>query len=195
MQAAARSHRPLGLWDVAIPGPDDPRLDAVARIAVAESACFAHYGGFIVAAADGEPVAGLSAYDAAHKTMGHFVAAIDATLAGLDWSVEHRMLVGSRLAPLMTCVADTAPGVWVVEWVAALPAARGRGVANALLLEILERGRCAGYDKAQIAHLLGNTPAQRAYERVGFETVDEKRHPDFEAVFGSPGIARMMLDL
>ena len=41
----------------------------------------------------------------------------------------------------------------------------------------------------------GNTPAQIAYERVGFETVSEKRDEAFEAVFGSPGIATMVRDL
>jgi hypothetical protein len=30
---------------------------------------------------------------------------------------------------------------------------------------------------------------------MGFETVEEKRHPDFEAAFGTPGIARMLRDL
>jgi len=64
-------------------------------------------------------------------------------------------------------------------------------VANALLREILARGKAAGYAKSQIGYLVGNTPAQTAYERVGFVAADEKRHPDFEAAFGSPGIVRM----
>ena len=51
------------------------------------------------------------------------------------------------------------------------------------------------YARSQISHLIGNTPAQTAYERVGFETIKEKRHPDFEAAFGSPGIARMVRSL
>jgi GNAT superfamily N-acetyltransferase len=195
MQTAARSHRPLGLWDLAIPGPDRPRLETIAQIAVTEPPCFTHYGGFLVAEADGQPVAGLSAYDSAIKSMDGFTAAMNATLEGLGWSAEHRALAATRLAPMNTCMPDSPPGVWVIEWVAAVVEARGRGVAHALLIEILERGRIAGYTKSQIGYLLGNTPAQSAYERVGFKTVDEKRHADFEAVFGSPGIARMVRDL
>jgi GNAT superfamily N-acetyltransferase len=195
MQTAARSHRPLGLWDVAIPGPDGPRLDAVARMAVAEPECFTHYGGFLVAEADGKPVAGLSGYDSAIKSMDSFVGVLDATLGTLGWSAEHRALAMARLAPMSTCMPESPPGVWVVEWVAAVPEARGRGVAHGLLLEILDRGRRAGYTQAQIGYLLGNTPAQTAYERVGFETVDEKRDAGFEAIFGSAGIARMLRDV
>ncbi len=195
MQTAARSHRPLGLWDLALPGPDEPRLEAIAEIAVAEPPSFAHYGGFLVAEADDRPVAGLSAYDSAIKSMDSFVAAMDTTLKGRGWSAEHRALAATRLAPINTCMPDSPPGIWVIEWVAAVVEARGRGIAHALLLEILERGRIAGYKKSQIGYVLGNTPAQIAYERVGFETVDEKRHADFEAVFGCPGIARMEREL
>jgi len=60
---------------------------------------------------------------------------------------------------------------------------------------MLDRGRCKGYARAQIAVLIGNTPAQRAYESVGFKVVDEKRHPDFQTALGCPGIARLLRDL
>ena len=195
MQAAARSHRPLSFWDLAFPGPDAPRLDYLAALAVGEPVSFAHYSGFIVAEADGRPVAALSAYDAATKGMDTFIGALGALLQARDWSPEHQELLAARMAPAGTCMPESPPGVWVIEWVAALPEARGKGVAHALLLEILERGRTAGYTHSQIGYLLGNTSAQTAYERVGFETVDEKRHPEFEEIFGCPGIARMTRQL
>jgi hypothetical protein len=44
-------------------------------------------------------------------------------------------------------------------------------------------------------YLIGNHPARRTYERVGFVAVDEKRDPQFEAVFGRPGTVRMWMDL
>ena len=195
MQAAARSHRPLSFWDLAFPGPDRPRLEYIAELAVSDARSFTHYSGFLVAETDGRPVAGLSAYDSTHKNMDAFLTSIAALTAARGWSPEHQSLLFSRMAPAGTCMPESPPGVWVIEWVAATPAARGKGVANALLLAILDRGRDAGYRQTQIGHLLGNTPAKTAYERVGFETVDEKRHPAFEDVFGSPGIARMVRDL
>jgi len=191
MQTAARSHRPLSFWDYAFPGPDEPRLRYLAELAVIEPNSFAHYSGFLIAEAGGQPVAGLSAYDSTHKNMDAFLHSIAALTAARGWSPEHQSLLFARMAPAGTCMPDSPPGVWVIEWVAAMPAARGKGVANALLRAILERGRAAGYRQSQIGYLLGNTPAQTAYERVGFETIDEKRHSDFEAAFGCPGIARM----
>ncbi len=68
-------------------------------------------------------------------------------------------------------------------------------MAAQLLRAILERGRAAGFRKAQITHLVGNTPAQRACERVGFVAIDGKRDPQFEAIFGAPGTVRMGMDL
>jgi len=195
MLAAARSHRPLSFWDYAFPGPDAPRLEYIAAMALAEPICFTHYGGFLIAEHDSAPVGGLSAYDSASKGMETFLAALTRLLEARQWSAEHQQLLGLRTAAVTTCMPDSPPGVWVIEWVATIPKARGRGVAHALLREILARGRVAGYTKSQISYLIGNTPAQLAYERVGFETVEEKRHPDFEAAFGAPGVARMVRDL
>jgi len=195
MQAAARSHRPICFWDLAFPGPDPQRLDYIAALAVAEPPSFMHYGGFLVAEHAGKPVAALSGYDSATKGMDTFLTNLMETVRARDWSPEHQSLLGTRMLPVTTCTPDSPPGVWIVEWVAALPEARGKGVAGRLLRAILERGRAAGYTRSQIAYLIGNAPARQAYERVGFEKVDEKRHPDFEATFGSPGIARMVRDL
>ncbi len=195
MQAAARSHRTLCFWDLAIPGPDPFRLEHVAAMANAEPRSFTHHDGFIVAESDGRPVAALSAYDSADKDIEAFITAFALTLADHGWTREHVELAMGRTAPVQSCMSDSPPGVWIVEWVAALPEARGRGVARMLLEAILERGRERGYSAAQISYLIGNDPARIAYERVGFETVDEKRDPAFEQVFGSPGLARMTREL
>jgi hypothetical protein len=37
---------------------------------------------------------------------------------------------------------------------------------------------------------IGNTPAERLYEKIGFGVVDENRHPDFERLMGAPGLVR-----
>jgi translation initiation factor 4G len=192
---ASRSGTPLGFWDLALPGPDAPRLSLVAAIATATRDSFAHYSGFLVAELDGQPVGGLSGYDPTKKKLGHFVGALEQTLGPRGWSEAHLRLLGLRLLPMMTCLSDTPADRYVIEWVALRPEARGKGVAAALLEAILQRGRDLGHHKAQISFLIGNTPAQRAYLRAGFEVVDDKRHPDFEQVFGAPGTARMWRDL
>ena len=48
---------------------------------------------------------------------------------------------------------------------------------------------------AQIGYLLGNNPARNAYQKVGFKWLEDYQHPDFEAAFGTPGVARMQRPL
>jgi ribosomal protein S18 acetylase RimI-like enzyme len=192
---ASRSGTPLGFWDLALPGADEPRLDLLAEIATTPREHFAHFSGFLVAEVDGQPVGALSGYAPGVKKLGHFVGALNKVLERHDWSEAHRRLLGIRTLPAVSCFSDSPEDRWVVEWVALRPSARGKGVAADLLRAILDRGRAAGFRKAQITYLIGNTPAQRAYERAGFSALDEKRDPQFEAIFGAPGTVRMGLDL
>ena len=99
------------------------------------------------------------------------------------------------VAGIVHCYPDNAEGAWVIESVATVPEFRRRGIIDALLNEILEKGRGLGFGLGQVGVFIGNTPAQRAYEKCGFRMVDEKRHPDFEAAIGCPGIARLHREL
>ncbi len=54
--------------------------------------------------------------------------------------------------------------------------------------EILQRGRTRGATVPDIGVVIGNDPALRAYEKAGFEVIGEKRHPDFEAAYKTPGV-------
>lgn len=192
---ASRSGTPLGFWDLALPGPDEARLRLISEVASSSKEHFAHLSGFFVAELDGEPVGALSGYAPMVKKLGHFVGALTGVLERHGWSEAHRRLLGFRIAPALTCFSETPDDRWIVEWVALRPQARGKGVAAELLRAVLDRGRAAGFDKAQITYLIGNAPAQRAYERAGFSATDEKRDPQFEAIFGAPGTVRMWIDL
>ncbi len=192
-QEAARSHLPLGFWDIAFPGPDADRLRIVGRIGRASARSFCHWSGFLVAEVEGRAAAALSGYTTPSVTAGSALyEAIGEALTAERWSETDQQEMGVRVAPFLTCLPETAEDVWVVEWVATRPEHRGKGLVHALLHEILELGRKRGHAQAQIAVLIGNTPAQRAYEGVGFRVADEKTHPDFERTVGSPGIRRLL---
>ena len=192
---ASRSGMPLGFWDLALPGPDEPRLRLIAEIATTGREHFAHVSGFLVAELDGEPVGALSGYAPAKKKLGYFAGALDGALERGGWSEAHRRLLFLRINPAEACFSESPDDRWIIEWVALRPHARGKGVAAKLLDAILQRGRDDSFKKAQITYLIGNTPAKRAYERAGFFAVDEKRAPAFEAIFGAPGTVRMWRDL
>jgi ribosomal protein S18 acetylase RimI-like enzyme len=118
--------------------------------------------------------------------------ALAAALDAEHWSEAEREAMGDRTLPFLSCIPDTKEDAWVVEWVATRPEHRGKGLVRALLHEILERGKARGHAQAQIAVLIGNTPAQRAYEGAGFRVADEKTDPAFERLMGCPGIRRLL---
>jgi translation initiation factor 4G len=192
---ATRSGRPIGFYDIAFPGPDEPRHSIVAEIASTGRPHFAHVSGFLVAEIDGVPVGAASGYAPGIKKVGHYAEAMGRVLVRRGWSKAHIDLLGFRVAPCSATFSDAPDDRWIVEWVALRPEARGKGAAAELLRAVLDRGRAAGFRTAQISYLIGNTPAQRAYERVGFETEDEKRDKTFEAMIGSPGCVRMRMAL
>ncbi len=194
MQAAARSHLEKGIWDFALPD-DAQRIDFLNALAATEAHSFFHYQGFLVAEIDGRCAAALCGYEPA-KALGQvLVEANLEAMRGQSWSDAEMAGLGERLQSMSNAMPDTPEDRWIIEWVATLPEFRGNGLARTLLLEILDRGRALGYERTQIAYLIGNTPARRVYEQIGFETVDEKRDSDFEAALGCPGIARMHRDL
>ncbi|HZC44953.1 MAG TPA: hypothetical protein VE243_00675, partial [Candidatus Acidoferrum sp.] len=67
----------------------------------------------------------------------------------------------------------------------------GRFVAEGELEIDRRKGRKVG----QISVLIGNDPAQKAYEKAGFKVADEKRHPEFQRAVGEPGMRRLLQDL
>ena len=189
---ASRSHLGRGGWDLGLPGPDPERLRILAGLARAPTRTFCHHSLYLVAEVDGVPAAGLCGF-ATETLDGLDPNPIIQAVAG--WTSAELAEANRRLAPFMTCVAEPPPGAWIVEFVATLPPFRRQGLGTALLEEIVARGRRAGHGLAQIEVLIGNTPAQRAYEKVGFRVVGERTHPDFEAALHCPGIRRLWRDL
>ena len=193
IQEAARSHLEKGVMDLALPD-DEKRLEFLDAVSHAEARSFFRYENFLVAEIDGRQVAALSGYEPAIAVPQFEPAEVEAAQK-LGWSDEELRDMRDRLAIALTCFPDSPEDRWIVEWVATVPEFRGRGIVNQLLLAILEKGHERGYERAQIGYLLGNTRAQRAYERVGFKTVYDRRNPDFEASLDCPGIACMHFDL
>ncbi len=193
IQEAARSHLDKGIFDLSLPD-DEQRWAFLDAASHADARSFFHHENFLVAEIDGRQVAALSGYEP--KVALPAMQAVNEEVAQkLGWSDADLQDMHDRLAIAMSCFPDSPEDRWVIEWVATVPEFRGRGIVNRLLLDILGEGRERGYQKAQIGYLLGNTRAQRSYERVGFKTVYDRRDPEFEAALGIPGIACMHMDL
>jgi ribosomal protein S18 acetylase RimI-like enzyme len=184
---AARSHLPLGTWDFYINSTEEETLRFLEAIVATEARHFAHYTNFIVAEVDGRPAAALSGYFDEEHGMGALAGGLEEANRKVGRSEEENLAGWERAGSIMLCNVDHVPGAWIVEWVATAPEFRRRGLIDRLMAEMLEIGRGKGATTADIGVLIGNDAAQRAYEKNGFAVVGEKRHPEFEAVYGCPG--------
>lgn len=190
--AAARSHVPVSFWDLLIPDGGDAPIEAfLSRLLVTPERSWWHYAHFIVSEVDGLPAAGLSGFTVSDpEVRGPEVTLLDAIHAQ-GWTEAQVKNALTRVGPFLTCNTPPDPEAWIVENVATRGTHRRQGHIARLLPEILERGRRRGHTRAQLTLMIGNTSAQHAYERVGFRIVSEKRHPEFEAAIGCPGLAKM----
>lgn len=188
--AAARSHVARGAWDLAVPASEEERLAFLQRLLLQDEPHWCHHGGFLVAEVDGRPAAALSGYGEGDASLLSPGTAIERAGRAGGWSDRDLAAAFQRLAVFMSCTTGDVPGAWIVEWVATRPEFRRMGLVRELLAAILEEGRRRGHETAQLTILIGNTSAQRAYERAGFVFDSEKRSPEFEAAVGCPGLSR-----
>lgn len=195
MLMAGRSHLERGIWDIIISQPEKKCLELLEVLAATGPRHMCCYTEFLVAEVDGRPIAALSGYDPA--TNGELTVAEPLAAAAAQVGLtEEDMAAGNQgLEAFLTCHPDDLEGAWIVEHVATLAEYRRKGAVDRLLQEILDKGRRLGFGLAQISFYIGNTPAQRAYEKAGFTWSQEKRHPDFEALIGCPGMVRYGRDL
>jgi ribosomal protein S18 acetylase RimI-like enzyme len=112
----------------------------------------------------------------------------------LGWTRDDAKASGARSAPVWTCTFGELDDAWIVESVATMPEFRRRGLVDALMGKVLEQGQQLRRRVTQLTIMIGNEPARRAYEKVGFRVHDEKRHRDFERALGAPGFMRMVRD-
>jgi ribosomal protein S18 acetylase RimI-like enzyme len=192
---AARSHLPRGFWDIWLQRPEKECLGFLEQLAQTPTRGWFHYSAFMVAEVDGHLASAMCGYD--DKERGgqlSFTASREATRMS-GWSDAEFQAIAERITPVLTCISEPAPGAWIIENVATRPEYRRRGLADKLLKTMLDIGRSKGYRVGQISVMIGNTPAQCAYEKAGFKVVDEKRHADFEKVVGEPGMRRMLREI
>lgn len=194
MLTAGRAHVTKGIWEVILDGTEQDSLKFLNLLSVTATPHLFHYSCYLIAESDGKPVAGLGGYDP--KRLGY--AALRMAMPEVLKKLGHTdpdPEANQRAERMLCCIPDDMEEAWIIDSVATLPEYRRKGFVDRLLEAILEKGRRKGFRRAQINIYIGNLPAQRAYEKHGFEIVDEKRHPDFAAEIGSPGMARMLKNL
>ena len=187
--AAGRAHLQRGWYDIALGLDEQGCLGALTRLVSTDTPSWWRYDRWLVAEVEGAPAAGLAAFGSA--AFADSEAAMTEALGGVGWSADQIGQVWMRGAYVFSCTSPPDDKeAWVIENVACRPEHRGKGLVGALIARALEQGRRQGFPEAQISFVIGNHPAERAYAKAGFQPVEERRHPDFEAAVGSPGLKR-----
>jgi len=194
MLTAGRAHVSRGIWEVILNLPEDKCLGFLKTLSVTDVPHLFHYSCYLIAETEGRAVGGLGGYDP--TILGY--AALQQALPEVfkKSGISPPEDIGSgRTQKITACIPPALEGAWIIDSVATHINFRRKGIAGRLLDSILSAGRDKGFRYAQISLYIGNTAAQRAYEKQGFRLLDEWRDPYFEKEIGSPGMARMVCTL
>jgi GNAT superfamily N-acetyltransferase len=186
---AQRGPQPSGWFDIALAQDEPEVLDFIARLAVARPRSWYHVSQFLIAEVDGKPAAALCAMPS-RETRDTMRAALEEVAGAAGINDADLAAIYTRGAYARGCWIQGGETDWLIEHVASHPAARGRGLVQALIARALSAGRTAGFSRASISFLIGNDAAERCYARAGFSFAEEKRDGAFEALTGSPGFRR-----
>ena len=194
MYLAGRGHVRISVMDLLFPGEPGPtpeRLEQVEGLVRAETRSMFHYSFYRVAEVEGDVAALACTYHKGSPSVKEFVVALEE----IGWDSGDLEDMGERMAPFLAVNPSVPDDALTVENVATLPGFRRRGLTNALMEDAVFKGREEGFPRMQISCFIGNIPAERAYEKAGFEVVDRYPSEPFEAIFGCPGMSRMTLCL
>lgn len=194
---AHRGHLKQCMWDIRMDGDEAKVLDYLEILAGTKALHWCHYSIFLIAEVDGRPASTLCGYleselGADSRSLGKGLKEANQAF-GL--SEEEAQAGFERISSILHVEPEHAHEIWVVENVATRPEYRRLGLIDRLMKEILDRGLGLGAKVSDISVLIGNDKAQRAYEKNGFAVCGEKVHPEFEAVYGTPGIRTLTREI
>ena len=189
-------------WEDMLEGMNTTALEFIAAELRAEASNWGGVKDFLILEEDGQPVAAAAGYVPDWEDYCPLRLSQLETIANvLNWSKEitatfrdrYLALWGDDLCPFFL----TPQANWIIENVAVLPAARGRGLGKALIKALLDEGRLQEHEFAGIMVINGNKTARRTYESVGFKPYQTFHADYFMEQFGIdfPGVTKFGLRL
>ena len=194
MYLAGRGHVRTSVLDLLIPGEPGPtpeRLGVIERLVKAETRSMFHYSFYRVAEVDGTVAASAGTYQKEETDDREFGAA----LLEVGWDRSDLQVMRERMDPFLAVNPSIPDATLIVENVAAFEGFRRRGLVIALMEDAISGGRREGFSRMQLSCFIGNTPAERVYEKAGFAVEDRYTGREFEEIFGCPGMSRFILRL
>lgn len=190
---ASRSQLVRGWFEIVLRRDDAFCFEFAKYLTIAKARSWWHWSLFQVAEVDGVVASAMCGFGDGSVYRASYAAMAEAC---------EKMGIGAdeqaQLWPRGAFIASPATnevGAWTVENVATKPDYRQRGLVQMLLEREFTVARAAGFKRAQISIFMGNTAAERAYEKAGFTFAEQKTTPDFQAALGIPGVARYVRDI
>lgn len=188
MMTAGQSHLEWTVWEKMFGRDADWVADLMRRGAVSAQPHWCHLSKFWIAEIDGQPAGAMSSFDP--ETEGNDALTAALLPAAMELGLGEAEIGGmiERAAIIEGASPKSYANSWGAENVAVHPAFRGRGVTERLFECVLEQGRQAGRDHAQILCLNGNERALKAWARNDFELRADYRSDACEQTYGTAGL-------
>jgi ribosomal protein S18 acetylase RimI-like enzyme len=161
-------------WTEILQGTKTDALQFIEAMLGSEASNWGTVTDFLILEEQGKPVAAAAGYVPNLEDYCPLRLSGLATLAqNLNWSDEiatafcdrYEQFWGGDCRPFFL----TPQVPWIIENVAVLPEARGRGFGKVLLRALLDRGRSQHYSHVGIMVINGNDIARHTYESIGFK--------------------------
>lgn len=160
-------------WDDLLQDTPSNSLQFIAAMLEADASNWGKVTDFLIVEEEGQPLAaaaGYSPYAAEYHPLN--LTKLEAIAQILGWSTAETTSFRTHYEQFwgrgsLEFLKPIAP--WVIETVAVLPEARGRGLGKVLIQALLEEGRSRQYDRAGLMVINGNEIARHTYESLGFK--------------------------
>lgn len=189
-------------WEDILQGTETDALQFIEAMLRAGASNWGDVTDFLILEAQEKPVAAAAGYTPNPENYCPLrLSCLDKIAQNLNWSKEtasafedrYIQFWGGDLRPFF--LTPQAP--WIIENVAVLPEARGRGLGKALLRALLEEGRSQQHSHAGIMIINGNDTARHTYESIGFKPYQTFHADYFSDQFNIefPGVTKFGLSL
>ena len=189
-------------WEDLLEGTGTSALQFIEAELKTEASNWGGVTDFLILEEAGKPVAAAAGYvPNAENYTPLRLSRLDAITQVLGWSKATAVIFRDRYLAIWgdnLCPLFLAPhATWIIETVAVVPEARGRGLGKAIVKAVLDEGRSQQHDHAGIMVINGNEAARHTYESVGFKPYQTFYADYFSQQFNIefPGITKLGMPL
>jgi ribosomal protein S18 acetylase RimI-like enzyme len=184
-------------WDPLLEGLNTPTMSFIKAVFQSDALAFGRVSEFFVVEESGKPIAGGSGFTMdAEDYRPLCLSSIPAVAERLGWTDDQQEQFLERYQNVWRDPQDSslAPHTsWIIECVAVVPEARGRGLTRKLFEGLFTEGRRLGHSHVGISVTKGNDIAERAYQSIGFQMYISYGADYFDGYF--PGTTKYRLCL